>query len=126
MTFADQPVSTIQLAGRNRITERALRRVTVAVAAESLHVEGRFVSAELADEDGMLAVSVRAALPVASVAAIEASPSLLERTGGNLLERCERAQRQTKERVEQLTGRRVSRVDIRLTDARMQEPERVR
>ncbi|GAB3122445.1 hypothetical protein HNR05_001288 [Leifsonia psychrotolerans] len=126
MTDRDQPAGSSTLVGRNRITARALRAVAAAAVAETLNVAGRAVSADLADDHGKLAVTVRAAIPVVSLAAIQRNPRALELSGGTLLERCERAQRQTKERVEQLTGRRVSRVDIRVTNARIEGEERVR
>lgn len=130
MTHADvatSPASSSDpLSGRNRVTSRALNRVAVAVTADALGIAAKYVGADLADQRGMLEITVSAAIPVASLGAIENDPRVLDRSGGTLLERCARAQQRTHEQVERLTGRKISGVNIRLTKARIQEEARVR
>jgi hypothetical protein len=104
--------------GRTTITSRAVRRVVAAVTADALEVPAADVAVTLADDAGRLAVEARTPIRI---------PALADRpeAGGTLLERLAEAQTQVRDRVLDLTGSTVGRVDLRITGARIQERGRV-
>ncbi|WP_199176512.1 hypothetical protein [Subtercola sp. Z020] len=112
-------------AGRTRITEKALNRLVAAVAAEALGVSARAVSVDLADSAGKLAVTVRSPLRVASLSRVQDDRTLVERTGGTLLERAAAAQQQIRARATALSGSSIDTVTVRLTGVDIQEGKRV-
>jgi hypothetical protein len=104
--------------GRTTITSRAVRRVVSAVTADALEVPAHDVSVTLADDHGKLAVEARTPI---RIPALNARPE----AGGTLVERLVEAQTQVRDRVLDLTGSTVGRVDLRITGARIQERRRV-
>ena len=105
--------------GRNTISSRAVRRVVSAVTADALDVDASDVSVELADHDGALTVVARTPIRVAPL-----GDGGRER--GTLLERLTAAQTTIRQRVLQLTGSTVERVDLRVTAADMREKKKKR
>ncbi|MCS5720172.1 hypothetical protein N1027_18730 [Herbiconiux sp. CPCC 205763] len=110
--------------GRNRVTSKALNRVVAAVTADALGVQVNRVGVHLADERGLLALTVTAPIRVVSLA--RRRSGLLDRTGGSIVERAARAQETIRDRVNELTGSAIGRVTVRLTAADIQPEERVR
>jgi hypothetical protein len=104
--------------GRTTITARAVRRVVAAVTADALEVPATDVAVTLTDDAGALAVEARTPIRVPALAA-------RDEAGGTLLERLTDAQTQVRDRVLDLTGSTVGRVDLRITGARIQGRRRV-
>lgn len=104
--------------GRTTITSRAVRRVVSAVTADALEVPAHDVAVTLSDDHGKLAVEARTPIRIPALAA---RPD----AGGTLVERLVAAQTEVRERVLDLTGSTVGRVDLRITGARIQERRRV-
>jgi hypothetical protein len=106
------------LRGRTTITSRAVRRVVAAVTADALEVPAIDVAVTLTDDAGKLAVEARTPIRIPALAA-------RPEEGGTLVERLTRAQTTVRDRVLDLTGSTVGRVDLRITGARIQERRRV-
>jgi hypothetical protein len=101
-------------AGRNRISSKAIRAVTSAIAAAELNTTAKAVAVELGDDNGALLVAVSAPVGIPSLAAA-ASPR-----GGSvptILARASNAQATIRTRVLELTGSTVGRVNVRLVTA---------
>jgi D-alanyl-D-alanine carboxypeptidase len=101
----------VYLAGHNRISTQALTTLAQAAAAEALGVSAQDVRADWSDDDGLLAL--RDPLRVAGY-------------GGTVWDRAVAAKTAILERVTQLSGSTLSRVDIRISGARVSEGPRVR
>ena len=122
---AAAPVSHGTARGRTRITNRALQRVTAAVAGDALGVDAKRVDTELTDHDGTLDVAVHAPITVISISRLRSEPRALERSGGSILERCAAAEDLVRDRVQAMTGYEIRRVTIRLTDIHVSREKRV-
>jgi hypothetical protein len=108
--------------GRNRISSKAIRAVTSAIAAAELNTTAKAVAVELGDDNGALLVAVSAPVGIPSLAAA-ASPR-----GGSvptILARASNAQATIRTRVLELTGSTVGRVNVRLVTADIEGHERV-
>jgi len=125
MTTIVAPMASVRR-GRTRITSKALSRVVSAVTADALDVSAARVGVELTDERGDLALVVSTPIRLVSLNRVAADGSIVQRTGGSVLERSAAAQREIRERVEALTGSRIARVIVRLTGAHITREERVR
>ena len=110
--------------GRTRIVPRALRRIVGIVTAESLGVASNEVSVELADDHGMLALTISTPIRVVSLQRITREPAL--RTGGTILARSAASQTEIRRRVGELTGADIGRVTVRLTGVDLTPERRVR
>jgi len=106
------------LRGRNRVSERALRRVASAITAEAMGVSPREVTVVLADDRGLLGVSASTPIRVRPLGA-------RQEPAGTVLSRATTAQFTIRERMLELTGSEVGRVSIRLTSTTISERERV-
>ncbi|GAA4376541.1 hypothetical protein [Paeniglutamicibacter cryotolerans] len=96
--------------GRTSISKRSLQRVTTALGAETLNVPATLVDVELADHEAELVLSMKAPIGVtATWAAPGGDP------GGDLISRVATARQLIADRVTELTGHSVSRIDFRLT-----------
>lgn len=104
-------------AGFTRITRTALNRVLAAVTADAFGLETSQVKAQASDDAGRLAISVSVPIAVPPLAEIANDVSVLNRGGGDLLQRTETARRELGRRAEELTGSMVSRIDIDLNSA---------
>jgi hypothetical protein len=116
--------------GRNRISSRAIRAVTSAIAADELDTVASRVSVELGDDSGALLVSVSAPVGIASRATTRrhraaTGTTAPTATAPTILERATNAQSTIRERVLELTGSTVGRVNVRLTAAHIEGHERV-
>ena len=119
--------ATIRVAaGRNRITSRALNRVVAAVTADALGVEASRVGVDLADEKGLLVLTVTTPIRVVSLNRVAEERAAVERAGGSIVSRAARAQETIRDRVNALTGSAVARVTVRLSAADIQKEGRVR
>jgi hypothetical protein len=107
-----------QLRGRNRVSERALRRVASAITADAMGVSPREVTVVLADDKGLLGVSAQTPIRVRPLGA-------RQEPAGSVLTRATTAQATIRERMLELTGSEVGRVSIRLTSTTTSERERV-
>jgi uncharacterized alkaline shock family protein YloU len=112
--------------GRNTVTSRAVGRVVSAVTAEAFGVTAREVRADLADQDGLLAVHVRTPVRIVPLNRIRATPAVAESGGGTLLEQAAAAQEGIRDRVSELTGAGIARVVVELTGIDIREERRVR
>nr|WP_231704970.1 hypothetical protein [Arthrobacter gengyunqii] len=114
------------LAGHNRISTQALTSTAKAAAAEFFRVPPAQIRVTWSDDQGMLAMSL--ALPVAlpPLNRIAADPGLVSRAGGSVWDRAHAAKPLLRDRVTELTGSLVSRVDVRITGVQLEEGSRVR
>lgn len=104
--------------GRNTISSRAVRRVVSAVTAEELGVRASEVSVDLSDARGDLTVTANAPIHVSPL-------GTASRNTGTVLERLARAQTTIRERCLHLTGSTITRVDLHITGAKLDERRRV-
>jgi hypothetical protein len=114
------------LAGHNRISTQALTSLARAAAAESLGVAPQEVRAEWSDDDGLLALSLVTPIRVPSLAAVLHDPGRVDSFGGSIWDRTVAAKAAILSRVTELSGARLSRVDIRISGASVSEGGRVR
>lgn len=124
MAEAVQPAIT--MAGHNRISTQALTTLARAAAAEALGVSPQDVRADWSDDDGLLALSVAAPIRVPSLTEVLGDPQRIEGFGGSVWDRAVAAKTAILERVTELSGSTLSRVDIRISGARISEGVRVR
>ncbi|BAS14732.1 hypothetical protein AHiyo8_30350 [Arthrobacter sp. Hiyo8] len=116
----------VNLAGHNRISTQALTTLAQAAAAEALGVSSQDVRAEWSDDDGLLALSIVAPISVPSLTDVLRDPLRVAGYGGTVWDRAVAAKTAILERVTQLSGSTLSRVDIRISGARVSEGVRVR
>jgi len=122
MSVAAQPV----LAGHNRISTQALTSVARAAAAEALGVPPQDVRADWTDDGGLLALALVAPISVPSLTSVLRDPARVAVFGGPIWDRAVAAKSQILHRVTELSGAQLSRVDIRVTGARVSDGSRVR
>lgn len=113
------------LAGHNRITTQALTSTAQAVAAEVLGVQPAQVKAFLSDDRGLLALRLSLPLPVPSLARVLDDPGVVASFGGPLCKRADAARAPILERVQELTGARLSRVDVHIVGSTVTRGARV-
>ncbi|MDQ0680263.1 hypothetical protein QFZ30_003645 [Arthrobacter pascens] len=114
------------LSGHNRISTQALTSLARAAAAEALGVEAQDVRAAWSDDDGMLALSLVAPIRIPPLKAVVRDAGRVAAFGGSIWERTITAKAQILATVTALSGARLSRVDIRISGARVSEGGRVR
>jgi len=114
------------MAGHTRISTQALTSVAKAAAAEALGVPPHEVRAEWSDDDGLLALSLVAPITVPSLTTILRDAGRVTGLGGTIWDRAVAAKADILDRVTELSGARMSRVDIRIGGASMSEGGRVR
>jgi hypothetical protein len=114
-----------ELSGHNRISTQALTSLAKAAAAEALGVEPDDVRADWSDDQGLLALSLVTPIKVPALTAVVRTPARVAGFGGSIWERAVAAKAAIFTRVTQLSGARLSRVDIRITGARTTEGGRV-
>ncbi|MHA7221720.1 hypothetical protein ACX80S_05270 [Arthrobacter sp. RHLT1-20] len=119
-------VRNAALAGHNRISTQALTSLARAAAAEALGVTAQEVRAEWSDDDGLLALSLVAPITVPSLTAVLRDPGRVAAFGGPIWDRAVAAKTEILHRVTELSGARLSRVDIRISGASVSEGGRVR
>ncbi|WP_160668234.1 hypothetical protein [Pseudarthrobacter sp. ATCC 49987] len=125
MSGAAGAVHTAARAGHTRISTQALTSVAQAAAAEALGVTPQEVRAEWTDDDGLLALSLVAPITVPPLTALLRDPGRIAVFGGSIWERAVAAKADILRRVTELSGARLSRVDIRISGASVREGGRV-
>lgn len=107
-TGRDSPV-----AGTVTINVRSIERTALAIVHEELDVEVSAIRVHLSDDHGGLALAVT-------------TPVVLDPDeGGTVLDRLHRDRARIAARMQELTGRTVSRVDVRVTGTRTRSTRRV-
>ena len=114
------------LAGHNRISTQALTSLAKAAAAEALGVPAQDVRADWSDDDGLLALSLVAPINIPPLKAVAAHPGRVAAFGGSIWDRTVAAKARILATVTALSGARLSRVDIRISGARISDGGRVR
>jgi hypothetical protein len=114
------------LAGHNRISTQALTSLARAAAAEALDVPAQEVRADWSDDDGLLALSLVAPINIPPLTTVAADPSRVAVFGGSIWDRTVAAKARILATVTVLSGARLSRVDIRISGARISDGGRVR
>jgi hypothetical protein len=114
------------LEGHNRISTQALTNVARAAAAEALGVAPHEVRADWSDDDGLLALSLVTPIRVPSLSSVLKDPDRVAAFGGSIWDRTVAAKAAILSRVTELSGARLSRVDIRISGASVSEGVRVR
>ena len=113
------------LAGHNRISTQALTSLAQAAAAEALGVEAQDVRADWSDDDGLLALSLVTPIKIPSLKAVALDAGRVAGFGGSVWDRTVAAKAQILAIVSALSGANLSRVDIRISGARISEGGRV-
>ncbi|KUM33787.1 hypothetical protein [Arthrobacter sp. EPSL27] len=116
---------TAPMSGHTRISTQALSSVAKAAAAEALGVAPHDVRADWSDDDGLLALSLVAPITVPPLATVLRDAGRVAGSGGSIWDRAVAAKAEILDRVTQLSGARLSRVDIRIGGASMKEGARV-
>ncbi|XAS68791.1 hypothetical protein V3C33_05785 [Micrococcaceae bacterium Sec5.7] len=114
------------LNGHNRISTQALTSLAKAAAAEALGVAAQDVRADWSDDDGLLALSLVTPIKIPALTAVLRDPGRVAGFGGSILDRAVTAKSEILAKVTELSGARLSRVDIRISGARITEGDRVR
>lgn len=114
------------LAGHNRISTQALTSLAQCAAAEALGIAAQDVRADWSDDAGLLALSIVAPIGIPPLTAVVRNPGRVESFGGTIWERAVAAKSTILSRVMELSGSRLSRVDIRISGVRISEGGRVR
>jgi len=114
------------LSGHNRISTQALTSLARAAAAQALGIDAEDVRADWTDDDGLLALSLVAPISIPPLQSVVREPARLEVAGGSIWERTVRAKASIMATVSELSGSRLSRVDIRISGARVNTGGRVR
>jgi len=104
--------------GRVSISSRALERTTVAIAAGALRVAPSTVRVTLADEAGLLGVSVTAPL--------RTSPLRTTGPSDGIVTRVQAARRDIRAELAEIAGREIGRVNVTIARAEIREEKRVR
>ncbi|MCY1676083.1 hypothetical protein OVA06_15475 [Pseudarthrobacter sp. SL88] len=112
------------LNGHNRISTQALTSLAKAAAASEFGVDAQDVRADWADDDGLLALSLVTPIRIPPLqAAME--PGRIDLVGGSIWQRTVQAKARILATVTELSGASLSRVDIRISGARISEGGRV-
>jgi hypothetical protein len=114
------------LSGHNRISTQALTSLARAAAAEALGVDAHDVRADWSDDDGLLALSLVSPIKIPPLAAVVRDTARVAAFCGSIWERTVTAKAQILATVSTLSGASLSRVDIRISGARISEGGRVR
>ncbi|MFP5313697.1 MAG: hypothetical protein ACLGH7_15050 [Actinomycetes bacterium] len=112
--------------GHNRISTQALTSLAKVAAAQALGVDAQDVRADWADDDGLLALALVAPISIPSLQSVAAEPAGAASAGGSIWERTVRAKAAILAAVSELSGSQLSRVDIRISGAKISSGGRVR
>ena len=113
------------MAGHTRISTQALTSVAQAAAAEALGVTPHDVRAEWSDDYGLLALFLVSPITLPPLAAVLRDPGRVAGSGGSVWGQAVAAKAEILSRVTELSGARLSRVDIRISGASVREGGRV-
>jgi hypothetical protein len=106
------------IAGRDSISARALQRVVAAVAAEELDVRPKEVSVQLADDRGLLAVTITSPLRLSALGSNTGQVGVLTRGTS--------ARDSIRSRTRDIAGTEVRTVALRISRAAIRSESRVR
>ena len=112
--------------GHNRISTQALTSLAKAAAGDALGIPPHDVRADWSDDDGLLALSVVTPIKIPALMGVARDPSRIAAFGGSIWERAIAAKEEILTKVTELSGARLSRVDIRVSGAHVTERGRVR
>lgn len=112
--------------GHNRISTQALTSLAKAAAASALGVDAQDVRANWTDDDGLLALSLVTPIKIPALMGVVRDPTRIAAFGGSIWERAIAAKEEILTKVTELSGARLSRVDIRISSAHVTERSRVR
>ncbi|GAA1260310.1 hypothetical protein [Arthrobacter pascens] len=112
--------------GHNRISTQALTSLAKAAAGAALGIPPHDVRADWSDDDGLLALSLVTPIKIPSLTAVVRDPARVPAFGGSIRERAIAARSEILTTVTELSGARLSRVDIRISGAHVTERGRVR
>lgn len=101
--------------GHNRISTQALTSTAKAVAADAFNISPRSIRADWRDDAGLLALSLSLPVAIPALDRVSREPGVVDGFGGTVWDRANSAKADILERVGQLTGSRLRRVDIRFT-----------
>ncbi len=101
--------------GHNRISTQALTSTAKAVAASTFDIPPRSIRADWTDDAGLLALSLAMPIAIPALDRVSRDTGLVDGFGGSIWDRAGLAKTVILENVIQLTGSRLSRVDIRFT-----------
>lgn len=117
---------SVGLHGRNRVTARAMQRVTSAVTADVMGVAARTVSVALSDHEGKLEVTASTPITVIALGGGRRVPRGGTPAGGaSIIDRATAAQSTIQQKLTELTGSTISAVNLRLTNTHIEEEGRV-
>ncbi|WP_026264964.1 hypothetical protein [Arthrobacter sp. 135MFCol5.1] len=120
------PVASGQaLSGHNRISTQALTSLAKAAAAQALGVEAQDVRADWTDDDGLLALSLVAPISIPPLESVVLDPARVQGSGGSIWDRTVKAKAAILQTVSELSCSRLSRVDIRISGAKISTGGRV-
>ncbi|MFJ6077602.1 hypothetical protein ACIQC0_04740 [Pseudarthrobacter sp. NPDC092419] len=119
------PAPAQRLNGHNRISTQALTSLARTAAALALDVDANDVRVQWTDDDGLLALSLVSPIKVPPLRDVARDPARVGAFGGSIRDRAVAAKAQILATVTQLSGAQVSRVDIRISGARISEGGRV-
>lgn len=102
--------------GRTYIAPRAIIRLAEAAAGSALGIPASAAGVTLRDDAGRLGLAVAAPIPLPSPSPRRAQ----RRQDGTVIERLSAASTQIRGELQRLSGRRVGRVDIRVTGATLE------
>jgi CO/xanthine dehydrogenase Mo-binding subunit len=123
---APAPIAPAQrLSGHNRISTQALTSLARTAAALALGVDAHDVRVQWTDDDGLLALSLVSPIMVPPLRAVARDPGRVATFGGSIRDRAVAAKTQIMATVTELSGAQLSRVDIRISGARISEGGRV-
>jgi len=123
---AGAPIRGVAMAGHTRISTQALTSVARAAAGEAFGVPAQDVRVEWTDDDGLLALSLVTPVTIPPLPRVLRDPALVEGFGGSIWERAVAARAAILQRVTELSGAQLSRVDIRISGAAVHRERRVR
>lgn len=119
MTALTAPVRSVRpVVGSVSIGTRALERTATAIVHELLEAAVSDIRVSLGDDAGGLAITVETPITIEPLGSGSGSAEL------PVLERVHAARSALVERMAELTGRRVGRVDIRITGSRIRTTKR--
>jgi hypothetical protein len=112
--------------GHNRISTQALTSLAKAATGDALGIPPHDVRADWSDDDGLLALSLVTPIKIPALTAVLRDPARVPAFGGSIWDRAIAAKSEILARVTELSGARLSRVDIRISGAHVTERGRVR
>ncbi|MCW1249623.1 hypothetical protein ODZ83_05385 [Acaricomes phytoseiuli] len=112
--------------GHTRLSSEALTTLVQAATAEAFIVKPAEVRVRLQDESGELAISIATPVAAPSLTEVLRDRGCIVASGGSVWQRTLAAKEYIRERVNELSGSQISRVDIRIIAVHPSAQRRVR